>query len=71
MRRNCPFPGCQLDIPSHYFACRSHWFMMTNQEKVEAWRMYNAWTAGNIGLEKLAALQAGLIRQILDRVDWT
>jgi hypothetical protein len=59
--RRCPFKGCKVKIASHIFACRHHERQLTADEKFAAWRLYDKWKSGKIGLTELRAGQTELL----------
>lgn len=36
----CPSPVCEHDVPSHKFACHTHWFSLPKEMRDEIWAAY-------------------------------
>jgi len=36
----CPSPGCPHKVPSHKFACHTHWFSIPKEIRDDIWAGY-------------------------------
>jgi hypothetical protein len=52
--RACPFTDCPKTVPDGKFVCDPHWYGLTRTQKLEVYRIYHAYVAGEMGIEELA-----------------
>lgn len=39
-RHTCHALGCNAAVPRRLFMCRTHWYMLTNEERRAVWALY-------------------------------
>jgi len=55
--RKCPFHNCGAEIPANLFACRRHWYSLSESERQRIWAAYRDWQDGRLGGEELREVQ--------------
>jgi len=55
--RQCPFAGCEAQLPDHLFACRPHWFSLRKADQLKIHAAYNDYLKDLIDLETLRSRQ--------------
>jgi hypothetical protein len=55
--RQCPWHDCAVEIPDDMFACRPHWFSLTEAERNRIWWAWREYVKEALTLEELRAVQ--------------
>jgi hypothetical protein len=62
--RRCPFKGCLKVIGSEYFACKSHWFLLSKEQADAVRYAYRQWKEGNRSISWLRDFQSKIILEV-------
>lgn len=62
--RQCPFPGCEKQLPDHLFACAPHWHSMPFRLRVRIQEAYEGYIETIIDFEQLRTIQADVMKEI-------
>lgn len=59
--RTCPFAGCGEPIDPARFACKRHWFSLSESQKQTIVAAYHDYRDEKIGVKELRAIQQKII----------
>lgn len=43
----CPWPGCEVQVPRAMLACRPHWYALPEELRTRLWRAYRGQSGEN------------------------
>lgn len=55
--RQCPFNDCPAEIGDDLFACRKHWYSLSDAERRRIWWAYREYLKDAMTMEELRAIQ--------------
>jgi hypothetical protein len=61
--RHCPFDNCGKRIPAEMFACRSHWYALSQSQRNEIWTAWYAYQVDPLALVELRRRQNAVLVQ--------